>query len=258
VISGAAIGIGAGAVVTGSGLGTGGGYDPIAALGSDLLGYFEARRPDSITLNAGAASEWRCLKTGFAVQQATGSAQPAYSANGFNGDPCLTFDGVDDCLLGVNHPYPIGTTPCEIWSLFSQDAPAPADTTQRYAIAYGNGGAGQRSISRTNTQNGRGQVGNGTTTVGQSVTGVTLNSRHAARLVVTGTEMQSYVDGVAFGAPTAVVPATTADRFRLSSFINTGPSNFWWGRQAAHLITAPLSSDKATALQAWLMDRRRL
>lgn len=235
-------------------------YDPIAALGSDLAGYFEARRPDSMNFNGGAASEWRCLKTGYAVQQATGAAQPAYSANGFNGDPCLTFDGVDDCLLGTNHPYPIGTTPCEIWSLLSQDAPA-ADAVQRYAIGYGEGSAYQRTISRSQgagpVNRARTTIGNGTTAVGQTHS-ADFSSRHVVRQVLTATDVVTWIDGVAM-ASSAVVPDVRATRFRLGSFINTGTSNFWWGRQAAHLITAaPLSSDKAAALQAWLMDRRRL
>lgn len=259
MISGAAIGIGAGAVVTGSGLGAGGGYDPIAALGSDLLGYFEARRPDSMTLNAEAVSEWRCLKTGFALQQATGAAQPGYSANSFNGDAGVAFDGVDDNLSGNAHPYPVGATACEIWALFSQTA-LPADTTQRYVVGLGGGGASQRSISRqvvSAANRGRGQVGDGATTVGASVTAVDLSSRHVARHEIGAAGFTISIDGQAMG-PTAVVPATLNTRFRLGAFINTSASNFHSGQIAAVLITNPLATDKAAALSAWLMDRRKL
>ena len=109
-------------------LGTGGGYNPLTAI-PGLHGYFEARDAASMTVSGGLVSEWRCKVTGFATPQGTVPAQPTL-VTPTPGNPRLRFDGVDDCLLGTNHPYPIGTTACEIWLLMAQ-ASLVAGTTQR-------------------------------------------------------------------------------------------------------------------------------
>lgn len=72
-----------------------------------------------ITLATGVAA-WTGQKAGLVFSQATGSAQPVYSASdaNFGGRPSLTADGVSQTLTSsINIPAP-GTTPYWYWWIF--------------------------------------------------------------------------------------------------------------------------------------------
>lgn len=233
------------------------GYDPLSALGSDLLGYFEARRPDSMTTGSSLVAEWRCLKTGYAVTQGTDGAKPVYSATSFGGDPGLTFDGIDDVLLNTNHPYP--TASFEVWQVLSQGT-LPADTTQKYSFGMGAGSGTGATISRVvagGNNRIRGTVGNGTSAFNSTNSSVDFSSRHIARMIVSSTGVKMEIDGVTV-TEAAVIPSLNNARFRFGAFINTLPGNFYQGQIAACLITNLLSGVRLADLQNWLLARRRL
>ncbi len=231
--------------------------DALAALSADMLGRFSAIRPESFTVESGAVAEQRCLITGYAINQATSGARPLYTPNGFNGAPSFSYDGIDDCLVGVNHPYPLGSF--EVWKLISQGG-APADTTQRYAVGMGTGSGQGATISRVvsgGVNRIRATVGNGSAGVPANNLGVDFSTRHVARMIVSPTGVIQMIDGVTI-AEVAVVPALTNARFRLGAFINTLPGNFYIGHMAETIITPLLNPAKAAQFDAVLMPRRNL
>lgn len=233
-------------------------YDPSAALGADLLGYWDAERADLMTVAGGTVSSWRDVKAAYNLVQATGAAQPAYSATSFNGHPGITFDGTDDFLSLTTHPFPINADPSEIWAVVSQAA-LVADATARYAVAMGGGTPTSRAVARQvsgGANQARGIVGNGTTTA-SSAASAAFSTRHLVRVQTSATDVTVSLDGVA-ATSAAIVPATANTRIRFGAFAATSAAGFWNGQIAAVLVTAPLSAPKAAALQTWLLSRRRL
>lgn len=236
-------------------------YNPVAALGSDLLGYWDANRADLITQSGGSVSSWMDIKFGYDATQATGSAKPVYSATSFNGAPGVTFDGIDDQLTVASHSFPTGATPCEMWALMQNDL-AGADVTTRGVFSYGSatGTGGQRSLRRTpvaSVNRGAAQFGDGVSSVVATDTVVALSSRHVVRCRITATAAFVSVDGNS-EATAAGVPATASGIARLGNLSLTAGTNFHQGKIAAVLITNPLSAAQASALQSYLMNRRML
>ena len=241
------------------------GYNPVSALGSDLIAYWDANRSDLMTIGGGGAiSSWRDIKAGYDAVQGTGAAQPVWSATSFNGAPGVTGDGVDDELTcttaGLLAALPAGATPCSLWAVAKQDA-LPADATGRYVGGYGSLSANDSRLmlrlvsGGVNRQSGR--VGSGAGSTFADVTTVDFSSRHASVVHVGATASQSATDGV-LGASQAVVPATTVARLRLFATASVVAGLFWQGQIAAFLVTKPLDAAKAAALQSYLLSRRRL
>lgn len=237
------------------------GYDPISSLGSDLLGYWDASRPDTMTIAGGAVSSWRDLVAGYDAAQATGAAQPLWSASSFGGDPGLTFDGSDDCLTLTPSPFPSGATPSEIWVLGSQDAVPPGDTGTRVPAAYGDAAITARTLHRivsSGVNRFRGACGDGAAEVRTTaVLSVDFSGRHVVRAAFGASSTAAMIDN-SLSSTAAVVPATASARMSIGSASTTLPAGFWLGQIAAVLVTKPLSTDKADALRDWLMARRRL
>lgn len=234
-----------------------GGYNPLTAI-PGLHGYFEARDAASMDISGGLVSAWRCKVTGFPTSQGTVPAQPLL-VTPTPGNPRLRFDGVDDCLLGTNHPYPIGNTACEIWLLMAQ-ASLVADTTQRYALGIGDGSATQRTISRIvsgGVNRVRTQIGNGSAASNHTEGTVNFSSVHVIRQVLTATDFTTFVDGQQIG-PTAIVADVRSGRFRFGAFVNTLPGNFLAGDLISCLVTPPLSGQQATDLDTSLTARKVL
>ncbi|MCK1367602.1 hypothetical protein [Bradyrhizobium sp. 62] len=236
------------------------GYSPVAALGADLIAYWDVNRPDLITgLNV---SSWRDIVAGYPAVQATGSAQPVYSISSFNGAPGIAFDGASQQLTCTDAAFlaalPSGAGPYEIWALIQQDA-LPADTTERIAVAVGGASlVTGRALSRivtSATNRARSRTGNGAASTNIDDTAVDLSTRHVLRLAVGATSSALTVDG---GTPStaSVVPSTTNTRLRLGASNATAAVNFWQGQIAAILITQPLSAAKAAALQSYLTRRK--
>ncbi len=237
-------------------------YNPVIALGADLLGYWDADSRywganGNMTIVTGASS-WKDVVAGYDAVQATAGSQPLFSATSFNGAPSLTFDGTDDQLTLASQPFP--TSAFEIWVLCQQDA-AAADATVRAAVAYG-GNASTTAVLlgrtvTTGTNRGRATIGDGGTGQPLPATTTDLSSRHVERLVVGASSSSLIVDGGAANNLT-VTPSIGATRLRHGASTLNTPSGFWQGKVAAVLITNALSAAKATSLQAWLLSRRML
>lgn len=239
-------------------------YDPVAALGSDLIAYWDANRPDLITQSSGAVSSWLDIVAGYDMVQATGAAKPTYSATSFNGAPGVTFDGADDCLTCTDAALlaalPTGAAAGEMWAVASQDA-AAADATTRFIAAFGGGSSTTaRSIQRavvSSANRAKAQLGDGaSTSLGATDPLTDFNGRHVLRHQVDATTASITANG---GSPTIanIVGATSSTRVRVgSSSVNTA-GNFWQGQIPLVMITKPLSVQKAAALQTYLNSRRR-
>ncbi|MFM6254192.1 MAG: hypothetical protein ACKPEQ_34470, partial [Dolichospermum sp.] len=64
-----------------------------AQISTDL--WLDAADSSTITLNGSTVSQWNDKSgNGRNAIQATATNQPAYTANGLNGKPVLTFDGI--------------------------------------------------------------------------------------------------------------------------------------------------------------------
>jgi hypothetical protein len=70
-----------------------------SALGSSLALWLDADDFSTITLNGSTVSQWRDKsRNGRHASQGTPLNQPTYTANGLNGKPVLTFDGLTQFL----------------------------------------------------------------------------------------------------------------------------------------------------------------
>ena len=239
--------------------GGGASYDPIAALGDDLLGWWEAGQ--GMTLVGSAVSEWIDKKSGSTITQSVGSARPIYSATSFNGSPGLTFDGVDDNLSADSiFSFPSGSAASEVWGVVQQDA-AASDASIRMVLCYGGAAStDRRSINRvvdTGVNRARVAVGNGGGSPGVTGTVVDFSSRHLVRSVVGTSTSRMDVDGNLSGT-VSVTPATSTTQLRIGANTNASPGAFWNGKVRDIIVTTALSSEKAAALETYLLARRAL
>jgi hypothetical protein len=242
-------------------LGTGGGYNPVSALGADLLAYWDADRTDLMTRDgSNLISSWRDVKAGADLTQPTTTLQPVWSATSFNGSPGVTPDALDDFLQLAPHPFWTGATAGEIWAVCAQDA-LPADATVRTLVAVGPGSANGRVISRVVvTLANRLRVQSGDGTSAQVRTGSTgdFSARHVVRHIVSATDQAGEIDGTSDPTSGAVVSSSNNTRMRLFAFTNTGATLFWQGKIRKLLFTNALTAEKASALRIWLLTERKL
>jgi len=231
---------------------------PLTILGADLLAWWTADDLSSMDLVGAQISAWRDKVTGKTVSQSVSSARPVYSAVGFNGAPCLTFDGTDDVLLNAgNHGLPQATTPGEIWALVDQQA-APGTGTVGVVTLTGITSAKRRFINRMATAGANRaeiRVGNGGSEAIIPETSADFTGRHRLR----GSFMAASAEiGIDDARATGAVTLNTAGLTGVSIGATTTPSSFWLGGIRDVLYTNPLSIDQAAALAAWLDPRRNI
>lgn len=225
-----------------------------AALGAKLLGWWNADRADLITIATGVSS-WKDIVAGLDAVNATGTQQPIYSATSFNGNPGVTFDGVDDRLVAVTQPFPAVAAPSEIWALAQNNG--IGDAAVRTIISYGGATlATSRSVGKIDsagTDRGAATSNN----VVASDTLINLNSRHVLRAQFTATDETITVDG---GTPvtSAVVSSTGTTSVRLGCNTNAGtPQRFWSGPVREIIVTdGTLTAGEVTSLQTYMLARR--
>jgi hypothetical protein len=232
-------------------------WSPLS-LGTSLLAWWTADRPDLITLSGASVTSWKDVKNAYDVTQGVSASRPVYSATSFNGAPGLTFDGTDDALVLASQPFPSGASPSELWAIVSQDALA-ADTSVRCAGGYGSLNATSRRLNRIVTSGvNRGQViaGDGAGATGPSGTTVDFSGRFVHRGRVTATQTTQTLNSSNDGSA-SVVPATDTTRVVIgASPGGASGASFYNGKIRDFIITAQLSTDQATALLTWALPRR--
>lgn len=239
-----------------------GGYNPVSALGTDLLAYWEADRADTITATGGLVSSWRDIIGGLNVGQGGGANKPVYDPTIFNGRPAVTFDGVDDALEGTigSSALPNAANPCEMWCLADQQEPGvDANTVNRVAFMYGNGNfLFDRRLRKRNldgVQQSHLIVGTGASSAQVDNTSVVLLGRHVMRARITPTSIHYIVDSSAEVTRTSTVTSTTVSKVGIGCIGVVG-GQIWKGSIAACLVTLPLSAQKAADLMNFLNSRR--
>jgi hypothetical protein len=235
------------------------GYDPIDDLGSSLLAWWDATR--GISLSGSSVAAWTDKARGLVASQSTSAARPTFDPAGFNGFPCLTFDGTDDRLMGETMPFPTGANPVEIWMVLSQDAATDNDIERR-AFAYGDTAATSRLIQRpapsvvSTTNRARLNVGNGTTTTAITPA-ADFGSRHLLRAEIGATTSRLTMDGSATSSA-SVTPSTASARYRIGASSASAATSFWLGKIRHVIVTLPLSSGPAARLQTFLLAQRAI
>ena len=212
-------------------------YDPVTALGSKLKAYWyptgATHSPSLIT----RFSRGRILSPATPCRRRSHAASLHLDRTGWG--PAISFDSTQylTCTdAGLLAALPDGAEPSEIWVVVSQDA-LPANTTERYAVAYGGASLTTgRAVSRvvtSGTNRARSRTGTGGAATSVNDTAVISRVVHVIRQEIGATSTSLEVDG-ATPTSAAAVPATTNSRLRAGSISASGPSNHWKPNDRAH------------------------
>lgn len=231
---------------------------PITLLGASCIAWWTADA--GITLSGDTVTAWVDQVAGYPT---TPAGSPQFEATGFNGNPCIEFNGTDNCFestdAGLLAALPDGAEPGEIWAIFQQDA-LVADTGERFVVGYGATTSNGRFLARAVTSGvnrGRARVGTGSPVLAAHL-GVDLSSRHVLRGIFEADETNISVDGNLNGTPVAAVPATSITRLRIGATAATTAANFLNGKVREVIFTGPLDAGQVTALEAYALPRRAL
>lgn len=182
--------------------------DPAVTLGSALVGDFNPGSLAAFSLSGTDVVQWTDPKSG-AVFTPPGTA-PTYSATGFNGRPCVVFDGVEAeliCELGVPTGWPIGANAAEIWAALDITGTAAGS---RIAFSWGalSGGSAMAILGKSGAS-GSPRVRAGT--LATAVSGSTdFSGRHVAAsfLAAGGGTVGGWQDGAALGSSASTTSLT--------------------------------------------------
>jgi hypothetical protein len=223
-------------------------FDPIARLGSSVYAYFDAERPESLSLSGSNVTSWRDLKNGLVVNQSTSGSKPIYTASAFNGRPGITFDGTDDHLISNGTGgIPTGAAPLEMWVLADNKADAN-DSTARRTIAWGSTSNNDSMMNFVSQAKFTTSAGTGSATVGSQPVGSSFG-RHVMRGRASGTLITSYIDNVT-GPTWNAVPAITGTKLAIGAMPVPSVFAYFLGSISAIIITAPLSTADAN----WMLN----
>jgi hypothetical protein len=230
-------------------------YDVVEALGDDLLACWDAERADLITQADGLVSLWTDAKHGYALAQETAANQPAYSATGCNGRPCIAGDGVTQFMTLEGAPFPSETTPVEIWAVATQAAPV-VDTAVRVLFGYGGNAAGKQLSLRRSVMTGMNQARAATKATNRNNVYVPFDGPHLVRGRFHPTSVQCDVDGIEGEGGEVTLDSIGTTRVRLFASTSDTPAAFWIGGANLILVTNPLTDGNAVPLAAALMISR--
>lgn len=239
------------AVGIGIGVPTGGrSYDPVAALGTDLLEYWDPNIASLLTLNGSEVVTIASGKSGLAPTQGTSSARPTFNATALNGKAGMLFNSTNSQQLTVSAVgnLPTGSTPCWVWMICTQTALA-ATTGGKTGFAYGNGGAvGQyRSVGRVSSGSNRVNNVMGTGAADIAAAGTTIDLSGGVFLILAkmeASQVTNYVNGQADGSAAGTLGGTATTRTRFGAYPNTAGTAFWDGYIGETYVTNPLTSGK--------------
>lgn len=230
-----------------------------AQLGASLYDYWDAEQADTLSLSGSAVTAWRSAKNGYSAAQGTGAARPTYSATSFNSRPGVTFDGSDDELtyagVGV---FPTGSVSSEIWALVNQTALGSSAGVRAIFNYGGNAAAAWRRLNRTTDGS---LVNRATTQMGTGAAGpaaqndnVDFSGRNVARSQIKA-NLQTDVNGIAGAVNATGNPATGTTRTRIGARNDDTPNSFFQGVVSFVAVTAPLTTNQAVQMLAYLKQR---
>lgn len=226
------------------------GWTPLN-LGAKLLLWWDAEDADSLTLAGSAVTAWEDKSAGFAVAQATGASQPAYSATAVNGRPGIVFDGVADHLTNAGTPSKVAAGQAREWWCLATQTRAAGAGGANIVVRQGSGVVSAAQLGRIVDNTTTGYVGNGTTA--STATATTLfEGVSVLRQQITATQQIVSRNGVA-GAPVAVTPALDNSSVFIGS--RDAASRFHEGAINTLIQTEPLSDVEAFLLLGYLKAR---
>lgn len=230
------------------------GFNPITDLGSDLLAWWDAGY--GVSTSGSQVTGWTDRKNGLTVSQALGASRPSFSATGFNGAPCVIFDGLDDRLTAAQPAIiPVGSAAS--WAFCVVDQVAAADPMNRIFLMWG--GTNQdfllfRRTSGVNRVNAIIGTGSGLVSAAEPTTDFT--GRHLVCALVNPTSTSVSVDGGPYTTSTGV-PGTTKNTLSIGAFNGSNQQNFQ-GSIRDIVITNALTAPQLASLTSYLLKRRNI
>jgi phage-related protein len=199
-------------------------------------------------LSDGAVASWPDTVAALSPAQATGSLQPVKSATACNGQPGVTFDGVDD-LLSVESTtgIPTGSTSGEIW--IAAVSAANNGTTQPF-VRYGAGVGAYRGVAKTSSRTI--SVSDGTTTVLDPPI-LDISAGIVGGIYVNGAYARQYNGNLNTRLSGTLNTATT--RVRFGSDTNNTPAAWMNGVLCEVAVTTALSESDRQKLEGYYAFR---
>lgn len=207
---------------------------------------------------------WTERKRGLRLQQTTAAAQPLWSATGYNGAPGVTFDGVDDRLVGPSGitpsvaGFPIGAAPSEIWAVVQQNTPGATVGTFGIFSYGGTSGTSPRTLARASSggvNRLRANVGTGAASVNVTDASVDFSSRHVVRAIFGATLTEVEIDN-SVHVTGAAVPATGDARIRMGEVAAGGSYSACIIRHCLVVDPTLLTGQNITDLRTFLVTQR--
>lgn len=228
------------------------------ALGVSLFAWWDAERSDKITQSGSLSSAWADIIGPANLMQGTTSRRPVVQMTGFNGRPCLYYDGVDDVQTTNANPgnLPLGTgVAFEVWGLAENPKVQGVGPGGAF-FSFGNGNNDGFSVGmQTSGSNSQAyaRIGSGASSTTVVQTATQFVGRRVIRVSVGATSSFIEVDGVA-GSASSFVPSMAWQNMQIGA-------NYSWAtpmecRVNSILITAPLEAEKAAALRNFLSARK--
>lgn len=118
-------------------------------LGSALVAWWDASDTAHIVLSVSNVTSWTDKVSGIVALQATGAAQPTYSATARNGKPGVTFSGAQNLAFGTSAVLPTGTAT----SMIATEAFANTSASAAASFSYGTFATAQLRAIQKNTSN---------------------------------------------------------------------------------------------------------
>jgi hypothetical protein len=221
-------------------------------LGSALVAWWDASY--GITESGGLVSSWKDRIGQYDIAQSSGSLKPVYSATAINGQPGVTFDGVDDYMVLAPVPaaFPLADADGAIMALIDQTRLGSDGGTASIG-GYGSGAVnGGRVFDRwVSSGNNRFRVTNQAVTAPN--TSVDFSGPCAVGGLFTATAFSDRANGVTTGT-TSSAQTTANTRIRLAAGTSTSVTGYLQGSYGHFLVVSgALSTADLERLEAWLL-----
>lgn len=223
-------------------------------LRGDLLAWWWAA-PQHLTLSGESVTGWADLKSDRVVVPSTVAGRPLWTPTGYGGRPGVTFDGLDDALVGSGAGLPAGSDPCEIWGVVDQQSLA-GDTSVRVWAAIGSGAFAADRRARRAVSGGVSRVNGSAMSISQSAQSGVFLGRSVARIRFLSTLLTAQQVG-ASGTSVPVALNSLATRVAIGARPDAGGTGECWQGLIRHVvITMPLAGPAEANMVQWLLRER--